>query len=229
MRNVLDEKPTTELHGRLKYAAAIVEDADLCGRQVLDIGCGFGWFELNVLARGVASIVGTELSEADLKTINRHLQDPRLSTRVGSALDLPFEQGSFDTVVCWEVLEHLPRGTEPQFFAQVARVLKTGGRFYLSTPHGALLSTVADPAWWLIGHRHYTTQRLHALARDGGFQVDQLELRGGVWDLAALLNLYFSKWILRRRPVAEAAFTKRVDDEYTRPGFAGLFVKMTRM
>jgi 2-polyprenyl-3-methyl-5-hydroxy-6-metoxy-1,4-benzoquinol methylase len=228
MRNLLDEKPTLELHGRLKYTVAFVDDEDLRQKRVLDIGCGFGWFELSALARGAAEVVGTEISETDLRTIKRHLQDSRLSTRVASALELPFDDRHFDTVVSWEVLEHIPRNTEPRMFVEVARVLKPGGRFYVSTPHAALLSQLADPAWWLLGHRHYTAKRLYTLAKAASFAVERLEIRGGFWEVTSLLNLYFSKWILRRRPLAEKALTARIDREYETPGFGGLYAKLTK-
>ncbi len=57
-----------------------------------------------------------------------------MSFLVAGAGDLPFPDGSFDTVVMWEVLEHIPPGTEPQAFAEIARVLRPGGRLHLSTP-----------------------------------------------------------------------------------------------
>ncbi len=229
MRNLMDEKPTADLHGRLRYTAAFVDEGDVRQKHILDIGCGFGWFELNVLARGAASVTGTELTSADLEALRKHLQDPRLRTQTASAVALPFPDHSFDTVVSWEVLEHIPRGTEPRMFAEAARVLKPGGRFYLSTPHAALVSTMADPAWWLIGHRHYSRQRVRALAEGAGLSEERLETRGGVWEVTGLLNLYFSKWVLRRqRPLAAKAWQARVDREYTRPGFGGLYVKLSK-
>jgi hypothetical protein len=112
-------------------------------------------------------------------------------------------------------------------FAEVQRVLRPAGRFYLSTPHANLASTLADPAWWLIGHRHYSVARLQALAAEAGFRVDRLTLRGGLWELVWLWDLYLSKWVLRRRPLAEHSVSRRVDEEYNRPGFGGVFVQMT--
>ena len=47
MHNIINEPPPTELHGRLKFTTErFVEAADITGRDVLDIGCGYGWFEL---------------------------------------------------------------------------------------------------------------------------------------------------------------------------------------
>lgn len=71
-------------------------------------------------------------------------------------MELPFENESFDTVVCWEVIEHLPENSEHALFVEVNRVLKVGGAFSLSTPHDSLVSKLLDPAWWLMSHRHYS-------------------------------------------------------------------------
>jgi 2-polyprenyl-3-methyl-5-hydroxy-6-metoxy-1,4-benzoquinol methylase len=228
MRNLLDEKPTPNLHGRLKFAVDLVDDGDLLNKRVLDIGCGFGWFELNALARGASQIVGTEITKLGLRALNTHLVDPRLSTSVASATCLPFAAASFDTVVCWEVLEHIPANTEPMMFASVSRVLKAGGKFYLSTPHASLVGTLTDPAWWLIRHRHYSAAALRRLAAGTGLSVERLEVRGGLAEVAFTFNLYFSKWVLRRRPLAEAWFLTQINREYAIPGFYDLFSKFSK-
>ena len=67
--------------------------------------------------------------------MRRHFDDERVEFRVASATDLPFEDASFDTVVCWEVLEHLPKTSEQRAFDEIHRVLRPGGTLYLSTPH----------------------------------------------------------------------------------------------
>src|SRR5882762_5918325 len=99
MRNILDERPTREVHGVLLYASRFVEDADIAERDVLDIGCGYGWFEVEALARGVRSVVGIEPTEHDLATARRHLEDQRLRLEVGTALAIPLPDESIDTVV----------------------------------------------------------------------------------------------------------------------------------
>src|SRR6266571_4954861 len=50
----------------------------------------------------------------------------------GSIFELPFADGSFDCVICSEVVEHIPAQEKP--FDELARVLKTGGRLILGTP-----------------------------------------------------------------------------------------------
>jgi 2-polyprenyl-3-methyl-5-hydroxy-6-metoxy-1,4-benzoquinol methylase len=228
MRNVVDERPTRDLHGRLAWSRSFVDPADVSGRDVLDIGCGFGWFELFALDGGARSVTGIEPTEHDLGTVRTHIDDERVTFAVASAVELPFEDESFDTVVCWEVLEHLPAETEQAAFCEIARVLRPGGALYLSTPHAAPLPTLTDPAWWLIGHRHYSRERLASFAANAGLSVEVLEARGRGWSIFEMLDLYVSKWILRRPPVFGERVRERADREWERKGFANLFLRARR-
>lgn len=228
MRNVLGEKPSEDLHGRLKFSVDYVQDADIRNRSVLEIGCGFGWFSLAALNCGVKEIRGIEPSNKDIATAEQHVRDPRANFVVASALDLPFGDSSFDTIVCWEVLEHLPRNTEQQLFAEASRVLRRGGKFYLSTPYRSLPSTLLDPAYFLIAHRHYRHETVADLARSAGFTIEDLRVRGRWYEVLGWWNLYVSKWIFRRGPFLRRIMDLKLDKEYERDdGFALLFTRLT--
>jgi SAM-dependent methyltransferase len=228
MRNLLDEKPTDELHGRLAFSRDFVDLSSLRGRDILDIGCGYGWFESLSLLHGAASVTGIEPTDAALDTVRAGIQDERASFQVAGATALPFDDDSFDVVVMWEVLEHLPKGSEALAFSEIARVLRNGGRFFLSTPHATLVTQATDPARWLIGHRHYAVSAVRHLAESSGLEVMRLETRGGPWEIVHMNVLYFSKWILRRRPLFERELVSRSDRDWSRPGgFVHVFLEAT--
>lgn len=226
MENILEEKPSSNLAGRLKASVEFVDDTDVIGKTILDIGCGYGWCELNFLGRGVQKIVGVERSEKDLNTIKKNISHERLELKVASATSLPFLENSFDTIVSWEVIEHIPKGSEKLMFSEVARVLKQGGVFYLSTPHSTLFTNILDPAWLLAGHRHYTQEKLEELAREAGLKVELVSIKGGWWSLLYILNLYISKWIFQTRPIFDPIFSKKEHIEYMNEGFANIFIKL---
>lgn len=229
MQNILSDAPGLDLHGIALYDGRLVTDDDLRNRDVLDIGCGFGWFELVALSKDVRSITGVEITDRDLETAQKYVSAPNVRFEVASAIRLPFDDESFDTVVCWEVLEHIPRHTESQAFGEIYRVLRPGGALYLSTPHDALLAKTLDPAWWLVGHRHYSTARLRQLAQGVGLSVELLEVRGGMWLVSFILNLYIAKWIFRRGPFFEQRFNYGMDEEIASgDGFAGCFMRCRR-
>jgi len=64
-------------------------------------------------------------------------------------------------------------------FKEVFRVLKPGGRFYLSTPYSNVFSRFLDPAWWFINHRHYSANDLFGLANNNGFSIERISINGG--------------------------------------------------
>src|SRR6266567_592385 len=165
VHNILNEPPPADLHGRLKFTVEkFVDAADIAGKTVLDIGCGYGWFELWAAKQRVTKITGLDMTAADLKTAS----------------------------------EHIPPGSEPRMFAEVNRVLRPDGCFYLSTPNDALRSILGDPTYWMIRHRHYRLSYFEALAREHGFKVARHAVKGGLIEIADMWNLYVSKWIFRR-------------------------------
>lgn len=104
-----------------------------------------------------------------------------------NALFLPFRDGVFSIVVFSEVIEHLPRGTELQALHEIHRVLMHSGVAVLSTPNAegfwGKLYWLADPAFWLIDHRHYREPHLRRLISETGFKIEQMMIRGGPRDM----------------------------------------------
>ena len=229
MKNILKDSPQTVLSGRLKYTTGdFVSKKDITGKRVLNIGCGYGWFELWSLKQKVGKIVGMEIDIESLQAA-RTIKDKRVSLEVGSALKLPFKDSSFDTVVSWEVLEHIPAYTESKMFKEVNRVLKDKGSFYLSTPNQNSVACLLDPAWWLIGHRHYRPEDLSQFSQKTNLFLNQIIVRGQWTEILYMLNLYFSKWVLHRRPLFEKSFLNRMNREYQKKtGFTTIFAKFTK-
>ncbi len=225
MHNILNQAPPEELHGRLAYTVReFVGPALVRDRAVLNVGCGYGWFELWASQNGVARMSAIDVTDSDLDTARRHVQDPRVDFKVGSAIEIPYPDQSFDTVVSWEVIEHIPRRTEPRMFAEVSRVLKPGGRFLLSTPNRHWLSILLDPTVLMIDHRHYSLEFLEQVARDKGFRLQGHEIKCGFLEALDMWNLYVSKWIFRRDRFFKARSLRMTDYDYSRPrGFNTLF------
>jgi SAM-dependent methyltransferase len=165
-----------------------------------------------------------------LETIRENLKNDRLYFAIGSATALPFPDNTFDTVVSWEVIEHIPKNQELKMFSEINRVLKPEGKLYLSTPNRNFFANIFDPAWWLIGHRHYSIKDLLDYAEKDSFKMEKKSVRGGWWTLLGILNLYFSKWVLRRKRIAEKFCLKKEDEEFKKEdGFENIFIKFKKI
>lgn len=111
----------------------ISDQIDIPQPRVVDVGCG-GGILTEALARTGADVTGIDLSEMSLETARQHARQQGLTIdyRYQNAEQLAQEQeGSFDAVVCMEMLEHVP--DPAQVVAACARALKPGGRAVFST------------------------------------------------------------------------------------------------
>lgn len=229
MKNIIGEKPSDELRGRLLFTINFIDKSDIKDKNILDIGCGFGWFEFNAEKIGANAISATEITEKDLETARKYIKSDGIDFQTASAVALPFKNEIFDTVVSWEVIEHIPKNTEDKMFQEANRVLKDKGAFYLSTPHSSFWSKIFDPAWWLIGHRHYAKEEIIFLGERNGFMAEKVNLRGGWWEITAMLNLYLAKWIFGRKPFFSQFVYKKLDAEFGKEnGFTHLFFKFRK-
>lgn len=103
------------------------------GKRVLDLGSGEG-YGAHLLSKAAAAVVGLDIDEETA----RHAQAKygnaagNLSFEKGSATRLPFGDGRFDVVVCFEMLEHISEHHE--MMAEIRRVLCDDGILVVSTP-----------------------------------------------------------------------------------------------
>ena len=104
--------------------------------SVLEVGCGEGRLAHHLVTRGRRPdrFVASDL---DLGALAPDL-DPLIEVRRASAYELPYAKGSFDLVLCCEVLEHL---SDPErALAEAARVAR----------RAVLLSAPREPLWRVL-------------------------------------------------------------------------------
>ncbi len=100
------------------------------GAKVLDLGCGFGYGAKMLFDSG-REVTALDFSREAIEYAKRNYPGPRYLT--ATAEKLPFPDESFDSVISFEVIEHVQNAEI--FLSEVRRVLMRGGRYFVSTPN----------------------------------------------------------------------------------------------
>lgn len=124
--------------------------AEIISGDVLEIGTGTG-YGVEILAPKCKRFITVDkFLDPSVPQVEHVEQHQMVVPPIG------FESGSFDFVVSFQVIEHIKDDT--QFVREVARVLRPGGKFIVSTPN-APMSLTRNP--WHI--REYTAEELQNL------------------------------------------------------------------
>ncbi len=181
-----------ELGGHAKLLALVGS-----GKRVLDVGCSSGYLARPLVARG-CTVVGLERDAGAAEAARDVCQD----VLVGDVetMELPFEHGSFDVVLCGDLVEHL---RDPEAFLERVRpLLRTDGRLVLSTPN---VANWAMRLGLLAGRWRYTERgildRTHTHLFTRATLVETLERAG-----YRVIELDFTTPL----PVARTTTTERV-------------------
>src|ERR1700712_2256468 len=137
---------------------------------VLDLGCGEGRHAFEAYRRG-ASVVAVDWGQAEVETTKRWLGAIAEAGEAGpggphpgvpgdrSALPVP--DASVDRVMASEVLEHIPH--DAAAFAEIARVLKPGGRVAITVPRYG-----PERICWALSDEYHANEGGHIRIYTGG-------------------------------------------------------------
>ena len=205
----------------------------LSNRFVLDAGCGGGHGTL-FLSQEAKRVIGTDLDFAAVRYARARSSSSHLHFVCSDLLRMPYPSETFDVVVSFQVVEHLPY-VNP-YFQEVRRVLKRDGLFFLATlnrdqttaglnPHHPKEYTFSEfrqlvsaffPAasfYGLFGNERYLSVRREE-ARFGSMflKMDPWGLRRrlphALWEwIYAFCTLCVNRYVSWRKPVAKELTT----------------------
>ncbi len=196
--SVDDLAPIDEFHTRGRESTLeVAELANLTASDlVLDVGCGLGG-----TARHLAEIYNCHVTGFDLTdeyiSVGKRLTDlVGLSDRVelcqGSALEIPFEDETFDVV--WTEHVQMNIADKNKFYSEIARVLKPDGRFVF---HDVFRGTGDSPIYPLPWAEHEsfsflaTEAEVRAVFGHAGLNIVQ-------WHVKIQESLEFFKMVIAK-------------------------------
>lgn len=144
--------------------------------RILDAGCGTGGTMARL--RPYGSVTGIDLAPFAVAVCReRRGLD---ATAVASITELPFADGTFDLAVSLDVISDAGTGNDARALAELARVLRPGGRLCLNLPAYRWLAGEHDLA--VETKRRYTRAEARALLTAAGFVPERLTY----WNCALL-------------------------------------------
>jgi ubiquinone/menaquinone biosynthesis C-methylase UbiE len=149
---------------------------------MLDAGCGTG---LNLVSLPAGS-VGIDLNPRNLALIRARL--PQYQAVQGDIEAMPFDDGSFATVVCTEVLEHVPYPDAA--LGEIRRVLSPGGLLIGSVPCHSLIWRLRFLSSTCPGdepfHNEYRPPEVRMMLETAGLKIER------IWYSALHFNILFA-------------------------------------
>lgn len=133
-------------------------------KNVLDLGCGFGWHCRYAREQQARSVVGVDLSEKMLARARERTNDSAIEYRRLAIEDIDFSAGAFDVVLSSLALHYVERFDI--VCQKVHHCLVSGGSFVLSVEH-PIFTALAAQDWYYGQHG----ERLH-------WPVDQYQDEG---------------------------------------------------
>ena len=143
----------------------------LTGGDILDVGCGGGFF-LRALDQDKWNCFGVETGQAAANAARRALGEGRIFT--GTLIESACADEAFDVVTFWSALEHTNEPREN--LVEARRILRRGGSLIVQLPNTASYqATMFGGDWFSLDaprHRyHFTLQTLSSLLSDTGFSL----------------------------------------------------------
>lgn len=182
----------------------VIEQLTLHGdEQILDIGCGTGTLTrdiANALADKTRSLcIGLDAAEKMIRIARiKSSKIPNIQFDAAIAEALPYPSGKFDGIVSTFFFHHIHFELKKQVLAEVARVLKPGGRF--------LIVDVDVPTTWFgslcARSGHWLFQQNEIAENIEGKLRDALDESGFVWNVISHHSGYITVFELTKEKLS---------------------------
>jgi len=163
-----------DLEKRLEVVFRLLPAGDgMRGKDLLDAGCGTGWFSLAAAEKG-AKVTSMDIGPRLLEKVKEKCESRLVE---GSLLEMPFPDASFDFIICTEAIEHTPDPAKA--VAELCRALRPAGTLVLTVPNrfwhfGAVLANALGLRPYEGRENWVTPSELRGWLEKGGCAVELL-------------------------------------------------------
>jgi SAM-dependent methyltransferase len=172
----------------------------LAGKNVLDLGCGYGWHCIFAARQGAAQVLGLDLSRKMIEEAIKRNKKTQIEYRVCGIEEYEYPESMWDCVVSNLALHYIEN--IEKVFQNVYKTLKPGGTFIFNIEHPVFTAGVGQdwiytqsgkPLYWpvdnyfipgarsthflgcdVVKQHHTLTQILMGLL-DNGFSLEAVE------------------------------------------------------
>ena len=140
---------------------------DLMGKNVLDLGCGYGWHCKYAVECGAEQVLGIDLSDKMIREAKEKNSNPKITYRVCGLDDYDYPANSYDCVISNLVLHYI--ADIDAAFEKIHQTLKKGGVFLLNIEHPIFTAGVnqdwiydvnGKPQYWPVDDYFYPGERV---------------------------------------------------------------------
>jgi len=178
MSNIYDDKQFFDQYAKMSRSQQGLSGAgewrqfmalfpDLNGKNVLDLGCGYGWHCKYALECGAKQVLGIDLSEKMIGEAKEKNADPRITYQVCGLEDFDYPANTYDCVISNLVLHYI--ADIDAIFRKIYLTLKADGVFLLNMEHPIFTAGVnqdwtfdpdGKPQFWPVDNYFYPGERV---------------------------------------------------------------------
>jgi len=180
---------------------------DVSGKKVLDVGFGSGGIAI-AFNQADAISYGVDV-EPELRIIaekNVLMNGAKAEFKIYNGVNLPFDENLFDFVTCFSVLEHV--SYPEKLLGEMFRVLKPGGRIFLTLPNKYALKETHTLAYFVSWMPRKLAERYLKILKRSPLKDDNLHFYG-YFDVLKMLKKTDYKYEILYKDLSNVSVLKK--------------------
>lgn len=106
---------------------------EFTNKDVLDLGCGYGWHDRYAIENGAKAVIGVDLSEKMLNVAKKKTESNKITYLLDDISKINFKNNQFDIVLSSLAIHYVESFDD--LIVKISKYLKTDGKFIFSVEH----------------------------------------------------------------------------------------------